>query len=391
MIKLKSVIFLFGFVFMIFSCAQLKEPENDDENNDIHHATPIVSFPFAESGFVNHADDEDYYLIEATSGQRVFLNLSVPSGRNYELFFLKNNESVIDSSTNGSGEIESIANTVTQSGSFYVKIISGDGSYSTDLPYRLTVYITDSSGVPGFASPHLVLGNPSLAAPVVDSVRNYLMEKTQYALSYDNTTSRPNWVSWQLNSAWVGNVARQEDFRSDESLPAAWYHVDANDFDNSGYDRGHMCPSGDRTATESDNSETFLMTNMIAQAPDNNQGPWADLENYCRGLVAEGDELFIISGGYGSNGTVASGHVSVPTRTWKIIVVLNEPSGGFASVTSATRVIAVDMPNVNGIRNANWKNYRVSVDQLEAATGYDFMSNVSTSIQSSIESTVDTQ
>jgi endonuclease G len=72
-------------------------------------------------------------------------------------------------------------------------------------------------------------------------------------------------------------------------------------------------------------------------------------------------------------------------------VVLNEPAAGLAGVTSATRVIAVDMPNVNGIRNANWKNYRVSVDQLETVTGYDFLSNVSTSIQFSIESTVDTQ
>ncbi|KAB2878478.1 DNA/RNA non-specific endonuclease [bacterium] len=270
-----------------------------------------------------------------------------------------------------------------------MRVSSGNASYTSTEPYRLTVYITDTTGAPGFSSPYLALGNPSNAAAVIDSTKNYLMEKPQYALSYNSSTGRPNWVSWHLNSSWLGDVPRQDNFRVDDSLPSVWYHVNENDFSGSGYDRGHLCPSGDRTATEADNSETFLMTNMIPQAPDNNQGPWANLENYCRDLAAEGKELFIISGGYGSNGTVAARHVSVPARSWKVIVVMNEP--GISDITTTTRVIAIDMPNVNGIRNDDWKNYRVSVDQIEAATGYNFLSNVPVSIQAVIESVIDNQ
>ena len=60
-------------------------------------------------------------------------------------------------------------------------------------------------------------------------------------------------------------------------------------------------------------------------------------------------------------------------------------------VNAQTRVIAVLMPNQQGIRANDWKSYRVSVDQIEALTGYDFFSNVSVDIQSIIESRVDNQ
>lgn len=382
---------IISLMLLMSACAQLKESADSDNNDDPSSAVVLATFPVTTSQSIDEPDDEDFYKVEIASAKLITITLSIPSGKDYDLSLLNDAESAVESSTNGAGLTESINFTSSLPGTYFIRIASGDGSFTAANKYRLTVQVSDTGGLPGFSNPHLTLGNPSEAKAFPDSSKNYLMEKSQFALSYNSSAGRPNWVSWQLNSAWVGNVARQEDFRSDESLPEAWYFVEANDFDNSGYDRGHMCPSGDRTATEADNSETFLMTNMIAQAPDNNQGPWADLENYCRGLVAEGDELFIIAGGYGSSGFIAAGHVSVPARIWKIIVVLNEPAGGLAGVNSATRVIAVDMPNVNGIRNANWKNYRVSVDQLEAATGYDFMSNVPASIQSVIESAVDNQ
>jgi endonuclease G len=143
------------------------------------------------------------------------------------------------------------------------------------------------------------------------------------------------------------------------------------------------------------------MTNMMPQSPDNNQGPWEAFEAYCRTLVSSGNELYIIAGGSGSGGTgsnggvtttVASGHVGVPSKTWKVVLVLPNASGDdVARVTTSTRLIAVIMPNIQGIRANDWKSYRVSVNQVESLTGYDFFSNVPASIQSVIESTIDTQ
>lgn len=244
-------------------------------------------------------------------------------------------------------------------------------------------------------SVHLTLGNPSNAG--TSSLNNYLLVKPQYVISYNCPIGRPNWVSWQLNSSWLGSTPRQDTFRADTTLPFGCYQVQSTDFSGSGFDRGHMTPSGDRTSSVTNNSATFLMSNMIAQAPDNNQGIWVNLEDYARTLVGQGKKLYIISGGYGMGGTgsngrfytIANGRVEVPNRTWKIIVVLNTLDSGVAGVTTSTRVISVNIPNTQGVRTANWRNYRVSVDSLESLTGYNFLSEVSTSIQSVIEAQVD--
>lgn len=209
-------------------------------------------------------------------------------------------------------------------------------------------------------------------------------------MSYHRDNGRPNWVSWHLDSGWIGSTPRQDDFRPDTSLPSGWYQVKATDFSGSGYDRGHMCPSGDRTKTVADNSSTFLMTNMIAQAPNNNQQSWASLESYCRTLAGQGNELYIISGGYGTSGFIASGKVAVPTYTWKVIMVLPSGSNDVSRVSTSTRLIAVVIPNQNGI-SSDWRTFRYSTDYVESLTGYDFFSMVPASIQASIESVVDTQ
>jgi endonuclease G len=245
------------------------------------------------------------------------------------------------------------------------------------------------SGGGGSSSVHLTMGNPSGAVTSISFPTNYLMEKAQYAMSYHRDNGTPNWVSWHLATSWLGSTPRQDDFRADTTLPAGWYQVGASSYSGSGYDRGHMCPSGDRTASVADNSATFLMTNMIPQAPDNNQQTWASLETYCRTLAGQGNELYIISGGQGVSGFINSGHVAVPTNTWKVIMVLPSGSNDVSRVTTSTRLIAVVMPNQNGI-STNWRNFRVSVDYVESITGYNFFANVPDSVENTIESIIDT-
>lgn len=240
-------------------------------------------------------------------------------------------------------------------------------------------------------SVHLALGNPSKATTSTSNSNNYLMVKPQYALSYNQSKGTPNWVSWQLNRSWLGTAERQNNFRPDETLPKGWYHVRESDYNNRGYDRGHLAPSADRTKNKTDNSATFVLTNIIPQSPDLNQGPWADLEDYCRELVEQGKQLYIVAGPEGKKEAIAEGKVTVPTKTWKIIVVLERPEGNVNGVSTSTRVIAVEMPNQQGVRNSNWKTYRTTVDRLEATTGYNFLSNVPISVQKVIESRADNQ
>ncbi|WP_018477895.1 DNA/RNA non-specific endonuclease [Pontibacter roseus] len=240
---------------------------------------------------------------------------------------------------------------------------------------------------------NLAMGNPSNAGTGFD---NFLIEKPQYALSYSNYRGTPNWVSWHLSPDWMGNASRQDDFRGDNTLPASFQRVIPSDYTNSGFDRGHNCPSADRTRTEDDNSATFLMTNMIPQAPDNNQETWANLENYSRKLVDQGNELYIIMGSYGKGGTgsngfketLADGKVTVPNRIWKVIVVLPQGHDDVGRITTNTRIIAVDTPNSVTV-NPDWGGYRTTVDAIEKKTGHDILSSVPAAIQDVLEAQVD--
>lgn len=300
--------------------------------------------------------------------------------------------------TTSSTSLSKASFTVNQTGNvrFEIRKISGGSARINFDDFVVSPY-SPSGPEPATRDNNMGMGNPSGATTSTSNANNYLMTKTQYTLSYNNSKKTCNWVSWHLSSAWLGDAPRQDDFRSDYTLPSSWTKVTTSDYTNSGFDRGHMCPSADRDGSITDNSATFLMTNMIPQAPKNNQQTWAYLENYCRALVDEGNELYIISGPWGQGGTgskgyktkISSKNIVVPSYTWKIIVVLPVGSNDVSRVNTSTRVIAVWMPNTQTVNSNPWGYYRKSVDYIESQTGYNFLSNVSTSVQSVIEARVD--
>lgn len=273
---------------------------------------------------------------------------------------------------------------------------AGTDTLKADYTWSFTV-VTGTEPAYG-PEVHLTMGNPTGAEADLDTPNNYLMVKPELTLSYNRDRGTPNWVSWHLDDTWIGTLARVDTFRADPAVPADWYRVLSIDYFGSGFDRGHMVPNADRDPATSMpiNQATFLMTNMIPQAPDNNQGPWANMENYLRTLLPA-NELYIVAGGAGTGGTgssgfmttFANGHVTVPALTWKVALVLPKDSGDDVSrVTAAARTIAVIMPNTQGIRNADWQSYIVSVDQVEALTGYDVFANVADAVENSIEAGV---
>jgi endonuclease G len=244
---------------------------------------------------------------------------------------------------------------------------------------------------------NMALGNPSHATADESNQDNYLMVKPMYSLSYNNTNGMANWVSWHLSTAWLGDADRCNCFTTDNSLPAGFGAVRSTNYIGSGFDRGHLCPSGDRSATAEENAATFLMTNMSPQAPILNEQTWEHLEAYCRRLVMQGNELYIIAGSHGTGGegkkgsaeTIAGGKINVPSYFWKIIVVLPVGDNDIQRITKTTRVIAVDMPNRQNVNEYDWPHYRTTVDAIEAETGYDFLSAVPAGIQEVIEASID--
>ncbi|HEY0176081.1 MAG TPA: DNA/RNA non-specific endonuclease [Pedobacter sp.] len=236
---------------------------------------------------------------------------------------------------------------------------------------------------------HLLLGNPSNAAGNAD---NYLIDQKYYVESYNRTKAGPNWVSWHIGSADLGSTDRLNNFRPDTSLPAGWYEADNTSYRGSGFDKGHNCPSGDRTSSTAANSATFLMDNIIPQAPNNNQHTWEHLESYCRDQVKKGNEVYVIMGSYGSGGTgkngyfksIDNGRINVPSHIWKVVVILPDGNNDLQRINMGTRVIAIDTPNDNTI-TPNWMNYLCTVRDIEKATGYNLLSALPEPVQNVIE------
>ena len=253
---------------------------------------------------------------------------------------------------------------------------------------------------PGIRTPedpdNLLPGNPDGPATGKAKKDRFLLVKPQYALSYNETKGIANWVSWHLSRNSKGAAARCNCFESDPALPEQFFRVISSHYIGSGFDRGHLCPSEDRDRTAADNRETFRMTNIIPQAPELNQGPWKDLEEYCRDLIYRGKELYIIAGTYGKGGTgskgfstaLAGGKITVPASCWKVIVVLDEGEDDLNRINGTTRIIAVDMPNRQG-PHRRWTNYRTTVDAIEGATGYDLLSALPHNVQEVIEGRTD--
>ena len=139
-----------------------------------------------------------------------------------------------------------------------------------------------------------------------------------------------------------------------------------------GFRPGHNCPSADRTSSVENSLATFFVTNMMPQAPQNNQQTWANPKNYTRTFLAGGNEVYIVCGsrGTGSAGGLTTildqGRVTVPNRCSKVVVMAPVGDNGVARVNAGMR--AIDRLNVNSI-STDWGTYRTTVDATEAPTG----------------------
>jgi DNA/RNA endonuclease G (NUC1) len=242
------------------------------------------------------------------------------------------------------------------------------------------------------AALQMQLGNPSNATTDPSNTNHYLIQRTVEAIDFNDSRGEPNWASWDLTAGDIGSSGRSSTFYTDTTLPQAFYQVAPSDYIGSGFDRGHMCPSGDRTDNTMDNDLVFYMSNIIPQASSNNQGVWENFESYCRSLAQAGNELLIICGPSGFDGSrIPSGAAAIPQNTWKIAVVVPLGAGtALQRITTATRVIAIKIPNNNSV-SAVWQDYVTSVNQIQNDTGFTFFTALSDRVAAVLRSKVDGQ
>ncbi|MFO0589364.1 MAG: DNA/RNA non-specific endonuclease [Polyangiaceae bacterium] len=237
------------------------------------------------------------------------------------------------------------------------------------------------------ASVHLTMGTPTAQDPSDD----YLLVKPEFVVGYSHARNVPNWVSWNLNASYFGDAPRHKGkFLPDDTLPSGWYRAQDHDYSGSGYDRGHMVRSEERTRSPEDNLTTFHLTNVLPQYHDLNAGPWLRLEDYLQELSQrENKELYVVAGGIFAAKPKTIGHdLAVPDATYKIVVVLSRGQG-LSDVTPKTRVIAVVMPNEKGILDEPWGKYRTKVSEVEKRSRHTFLTALPDAVKKALSDTVD--
>jgi endonuclease G len=117
-----------------------------------------------------------------------------------------------------------------------------------------------------------------------------------YVLGYSYYFRQAKWALEIVDQS-MEPLGRADNFRPDYRIPDM-FRADLADYEGSGYDRGHLVPSADKTELELQNSETFLLSNMSPQKPRFNRGAWKKLEGAVRQLDAKKNiyETYVISG-----------------------------------------------------------------------------------------------
>lgn len=209
-----------------------------------------------------------------------------------------------------------------------------------------------------------------------DNVPEQLLRRTGYTASYNRQTKLPNWVAWHLTAAHTTGPYKRGGikFHEDDDVP----EPRAVDFDyvRSGYDRGHMCPSGDNKWSLEAQEQSFLFTNICPQAGGLNRGDWNELEMACRDWAKKYGDLYIVAGPIlykGKHKTIGKNRVTVPEAFFKVVLRMK----------GTPQAIGYIYKNTGGNRPLD--SYANTVDEVERITGFDFFPSLPDDIENSVE------
>ena len=198
---------------------------------------------------------------------------------------------------------------------------------------------------------NLPFGNPTISQITVDICH------TGYYSAYNEQLKIPMFVAWPLTSehamGCIGRVGKFQHDPLEEGRDAA-----PQDYNHSGYDRGHLADDGDFGWDATESRESFYMTNMTPQHPNLNRGMWKVVEELSRVWASTRGKVIIYAGPIvDTSDSKLSGVVDVPSSFWKVVY---DPKTNEAA--------AFIMPNANTL-SAQVSEFVVSVDKIEKAAG----------------------
>lgn len=211
-------------------------------------------------------------------------------------------------------------------------------------------------------------------------MKDFLILRKQYIVFYNEKINMTNFVVYNLDKSWFGEVTRYDGkFLPDTLLNKLnLKKINHNSYTNTGYERGHLVRSEERSLTEQDNKSTFYLTNILPQTPDVNSGVWYNLEKFCEKLCkVENKNLYIIAGGI-FKPNYKLGDLTIPSSLFKIVLIEEKD-------LSKSKMVAVIIPNVKGVKKKDWIEYVTNVDDIEKQTGYNFFPLMNEEIQNKLE------
>ncbi|MFD2529420.1 DNA/RNA non-specific endonuclease [Polaribacter marinaquae] len=208
------------------------------------------------------------------------------------------------------------------------------------------------------------------------STTNQVVHHQHYSLSYSEKHEQAEWVAYELKASDLSrNNFKRPYFEIDNAVKTKAAHW--RNYKNSGYDRGHLCPAGDRKFTKTAHDETFLTSNISPQKHAFNAGIWNRLEQKVRYWARKNDGVFVITGGVLENNlqTIGSENVAVPKKFYKVIL---------DKTSSKIKMIAFLVPH----KDSKLPLYKfvVSVNKIEALTGIDFFKELEDDLEERLES-----
>ena len=207
------------------------------------------------------------------------------------------------------------------------------------------------------------------------STTGQIVHHNYYSLSYNEDFEQAEWVAYELNENHLAYTNfKRPYFEKDSKVKTKSAHY--RNYKNSGYNKGHLCPAGDRKFSKKAFNETFLMSNISPQIYDFNGGIWNRLEQKTRYWAKKHHKLYIVTGGILEPNlkTIGSENVAVPNYFYKIILDYQEPE---------IKAIAFLIPHKKS-EKALYK-YVTSIDEIEKLTGIDFFPKLEDSLENKLE------
>lgn len=211
---------------------------------------------------------------------------------------------------------------------------------------------------------------------VPKDIPQQLLRRVGYVVSYNPETHIPNWVAWQLTESHTTGPYKRKGIEFQEDNEAEGVKVNTFDYSRSGYDRGHMCPSGDNKWDKTAQEQSFLMTNICPQDHNLNVGDWNEMENQCRKWAKRYGQIYIVAGPIlyrQKHKTIGTARVVVPEAFFKVVLCM----------AGTPKAIGFIYKNVGGNRPKDY--YVNTIDEVERITGIDFFSALPDGIEKKVE------